>query len=302
MAIPYPCSYSWPELTKNMKLFLFLIFQTLIIFSANTQDFVSNLYGFKLEQYREVASNDLGTPLLKNKFDDGFEYEAYLLKPDTTAYIVFEYAAGSTNTIYSIQITGQDQSVDIKFKGLYMGMDEKSIEKALGRAVEKEKIGNYGEKWEYTNTNYSIEVNKGKLSSVKIRNHLLNEKEGNSKIPSFATIQKALMSNNNEQISTLVAPGIEIYYHGKTYYLGRSFESEIEKDQSKIYETLKFLSKDLDKVNTSDTSVYEENVRIIPDQHPMHVIKLKKGHLIKEIVFQYLFGKYFIWEINAEEI
>jgi hypothetical protein len=78
------------------------LFTLLIIgltLQTQAQQFYTNLYGFKLGQYREAAKNQLGKPFLSAKYDDGFEYEVFLLKPDTSLYIAFEYAAGKTNII-----------------------------------------------------------------------------------------------------------------------------------------------------------------------------------------------------------
>ena len=47
----------------------------------------------------------------KKTFDDGFEFELFLIKPDSTAYMVFEYANWDKNIIWSIQLYGDDQSL-----------------------------------------------------------------------------------------------------------------------------------------------------------------------------------------------
>jgi hypothetical protein len=41
-------------------------------------------------------------------------------------------------------------------------------------------------------------------------------------------------------------------------------------------------------------------MRVALGQNTKHVIKIKTGHPIKEIVFDYVNGKYLIWEINAQ--
>ena len=39
---------------------------------------------------------------------------------------------------------------------------------------------------------------------------------------------------------------------------------------------------------------------MVSGQNPKYVFKIKTGHTIKEIVFEYINGQYLIWEINAQ--
>lgn len=51
---------------------------------------------------------------------------------------------------------------------------------------------------------------------------------------------------------------------------------------------------------SGQTAVTELNMRIVLGENAKHVIKIKTGHVIKEIVFDYINGEYLIWEINAQ--
>jgi hypothetical protein len=82
---------------------LILLFATKQILA---QDFMTDLYGFRLGQYRVVPKNELGEIIQQGKFDDGFEYEIFLVEPDSSVYLIFEYPDYDTNIIWSIQITG----------------------------------------------------------------------------------------------------------------------------------------------------------------------------------------------------
>src|SRR5688572_2804614 len=95
---------------------LLTVFTLLLTIQVYGQTFYSDLYGFKLGQYRETAKLELGNPFQYGKFEDGFVYEAFLIKPDTSLYIVFEYAARDTNIIWSIQVSGYNATTDIGFK------------------------------------------------------------------------------------------------------------------------------------------------------------------------------------------
>lgn len=275
-----------------------LLFLTLIKLSAQTV--VTDLNGFRLGQFREVATNELGKPFQQGKYEDGFQYEVFLLKPDTSMYMVFEYAAGDTNVIWSIQISGYNTTSDIGFKGFKLGIDKKEVLQLLGKPDKKDNIGDYGEKWNYDKTNYSVEISKnGKLSSVKIRDTYSNKPPDVSKLPKFDTVIKLLNSKNNADIAGILAPGIEIYYKDRTLFFEKSLKTEIETDHSKIFKTIREISTGLDKINTSDEKTYEENIRMALGQNPKHVVKIK-GHKVKEIVFEYVNGQYLIWEILAK--
>ena len=132
----------------------------LMLSKVNGQTKVTDLYGFRLGQYRETASNEFGKPFLQDKFEDGFEYEVFLVKPDTSLYMVFEYAVEQTDIIWSIQISGKNTTTDIGFKGLRLGADKKQVEQILGKPENKEDAGVYGKRWDYEKTNYSIEISK----------------------------------------------------------------------------------------------------------------------------------------------
>ena len=267
------------------------------------QQFFTKLYGFKLGQFRSAAKNELGKPFRYGKFDDGFVYEAYPLKPDLSLHIVFEYAARDTNVIWSIQVTGTNNLTDIGFRNAKLGLNKTQTEKLFGKPTSMENIGEYGTMWKYDNTNFSVEVNTNeKLSSVKILNNSdeLYPTQDFKKLPLFENIQKVLNTGNNADISDLLCGDIEVYYKNKTYSFRKSFETEEATDYSKVFSVIREISKDLTTVNTTNDKEYEENMRLTLGEDSKHVMKIKKGHRIKEIVFKYYGGRYLIYEINAD--
>lgn len=282
------------------KLILFLIIG--LAFQVQGQQFYTELYGFKLGQFRNVANKELGKPIQYGKFEDGFVYEAYSLKPDTSLHIIFEYAARDTSIIWSIQVSGYDSTTSIDFKDAKLGVNKIQTEKLFGKPSSKEDIGEYGQKWNYDNTNFSVEVNKeGKLSSVKILDNSdeLFPNQDLKKLPSFDNIQKTFNTGNNGDILKLLSGDIEIYYKDKTYSFNKSFKNEETTDYSKIISVIREISKDLKTINTKDDEEYEENMRLTLGENSKHVMKFKKRHVIKEIVFKYYGGQYLIYEINA---
>lgn len=284
-----------------MKRALFILFLTLSSLRALSTEMVLSLNGFYLGQYREVAKNELGLPYQKDKFDDGFEYEAFLIKPDSSVYMIFEYSNINLQVFWSVQLTGSNYKTD--FKGLNLGDNSSEVLRILGNPSAKIDAGEYGERWEYEGTNYSIEINKkGKLSSIKISDESLKlfPRVAVEKIPKFESIKSILQSGDKSVVQSLLCPDVEIYYNNSTVFFKKSIQSEIATDESGIFKLIRTLSVDLDKVNIIDQSEYEENIRVVEHKDPMHVIKIKKGNSIKEIVFKYVFGKYLIWEIKSQ--
>jgi len=281
---------------------IFFIFLTLESFG---QTFYSNLNGFKLGQYRETAKNELGNPIKYGKYEDGFVYEAYLLKPDTTQYVIFEYAAKDTNVIWSIQVTGINGLADLGVEKAELGIDKVQTEKIFGKPNSKENIGEYGKQWNYDKRNLSLEINtKGRFSSLKIldnANSIFTNGPDLKKIPTFDSIRTTLSSGNNEKILNMLSGDVEIYRNDSTYYFKKSFFTEQNSDYSKVISLIKNISSDLSSVNVNDSDEYEENMRLTLGEDPKHVIKILKGHKIKEIVLKYYGGQYLIYEINAND-
>ena len=287
---------------KTMKrnfLFVFIILSSQII---SAQDLVNELNGFSLNQFREVAAFELKKPLQKAAHDDGYEYEVFLLKADSSAYMVFEYPNWNTQEIWSIQLFGTDSALIPGFKGLKMGMSKEAVIEKTGRPSKIERLGQYGELLEYKKANYSLEINpQNQLASIKIRSiHPEYFPEPDlEKIPSFVMVQEILMSGDKQRISEILSPGLEIYYKNKTRYFKHAWRKEIEQDLSGIYALIDKLATGLDKVNRENPDEYEENMRVAQGQNPLHVIKIKKHAQVKEIVMRWEFGRYLIWEIRT---
>ncbi len=53
----------------------FFIASFFVSISSYGQEIVTDLNGFRLGRFRDVPKNEFGTPLQKDRFDAGFEYE-----------------------------------------------------------------------------------------------------------------------------------------------------------------------------------------------------------------------------------
>ncbi|MBL7471730.1 hypothetical protein [Robertkochia sediminum] len=282
---------------KKIALVILISFSTF----GYSQDLVNELNGFKLNQFREVPTTELNQPLQQKTFDDGFEFELFLVKPDSTVYMIFEYANWDKNIIWSIQLYGDDPTIDPAFKNLKMGMPKEELIKKLGEPTNAKNIGEYGEMLEYEGTNYSFEINnENRLASIKI-SEVYNDyfpSPKAEKIPSFNSVLNSLQSSDNEIISQILSPGLEVYKNDEVIFFKHSWRNEIENDHSGIYSLIKESIVGLDKVNLNDENEYEENMRLTLNQNIKHVLKFKKHPKIKEIVMKWEFGKFLIWEID----
>jgi hypothetical protein len=283
-----------------MKKVLSLILLS-IPFLCQAQEFVTDLNGFRIGQFREVPKNHFVKAFQSEKFEDGYEYEAFIINRDSTVYMIFEYAPSDLYIIWSIQVTGSENGYDCHFKGLKLGMPAKEVIKILGKPESIEDAGEYGKRWEYANTNYSLEINpNGKLSSIKIIDNsdsfFPNIDLG--KLPKFAEYSQIFGSGNRNQISELLAPDVEIYKDNSTYSFTYSIETEVKNDNSKLFSLLNEMAQVLKQINPNDSLQYEENVRLVLHQNPMHVAKFRLNNNYSEVVFKWRFGRYLIWEIK----
>ncbi len=291
------------KVNVRIKFFVLILLGFIEFTSAFAKEFQTDLNGFRLKQFRTVPKNELKNLLQKDKFEDGFEYEMYAVKPDTSVYMTFEYNKADLNVIWSIQVTGRAKGYDCKFKGLKLGMSKDEVEHILGQPSSKIDAGEYGTRWEYKETNYSLEINrKNQLSSIKIM-IIADEffpRADATKIPSFEQFSAVIRSGDSKKIMNLLDPDIEIYEKNETYSFNRAIDPEIDTDASGLFRKIETLKARLELVNPSDTTQYEENIRIMEGIAPMHVAKIKTSGNYTEIVFNWTFGEYRIWEIKLD--
>lgn len=280
----------------------------LIAFCANTtfsQELVSTLNGYSLGQFREIPKNNLLGLLQTDRFEDGFEYDVHLVEPDTSVYMIFEYAEYDLNTIWSAQITGSKDGYDCGFKGLKLGMKEKELRNLVGEPSTIEEVGEYGFKWSYANTNYSLEISPEKrLAGIKIidMTHELFPSSRVELIPPYAIWIKLLTAREARTVSSILSPGIEIYQSDSTFFFQKPWSKELEEDKSGIYDLVSATAALLETIDVNDTLSYEENMRLALGADPMHVVKARTDEKYIELVFKYMFGKYLIWEIAIKDL
>ncbi|MFC2086747.1 hypothetical protein ACFLSA_01085 [Bacteroidota bacterium] len=104
-------------------------------FVSYGQEFVTELYGIKLGQFRDVPRNEFGKVIQSHKYEDGFEREVFIVEPDTSVHMIFEYAKYDLHTIWSIQLTGDKKRFDCGFKGLMLGMTKEEVISNIGQSI-----------------------------------------------------------------------------------------------------------------------------------------------------------------------
>ena len=220
-----------------MKYFLALILICLSI-TTYSREFITDLNGFRLGQYREVPKNELGAIIEQDKFDDGFEYEIFLVEPDTSVYMIFEYPNYDRDIIWSIQITGYKEGYDCKFKDLKLGLATDEIEEILGIPSAIDDMGEYGVKWSYDSVNYNLEISPdGTLAGIKLMDlsHEFYEESDLSKLISYNEYSRILKSSDRKEVANLLSPALEIYKDDSVYYFKNALINEIENDDSGIF-------------------------------------------------------------------
>lgn len=281
-----------------ISFFLVLFF---LVPDAVARDFQTELNGFRLRQYREATHNEFGEPDRGGAMGDDIAYEAFFLSEEPLLYMVFQYREPYDGLIWSIQMTGEDTKAEIGFKGLRFGMTEAEVAKILGNASKKIDVGEHGTRWEFDEANYSVEINTNKrLSSIRIVDDpkYLSQPDI-EKIPPFKELLKTITTGTNAEMANLLAPDMELYVDGKISYFGRRMKSEIASDYSKIFSTIRELSKLLQRIDVEKEDEFEENLRLRLGTDPLHVYKFKKIPRVKEIVLKWDGSAWKLWEFDA---
>lgn len=278
---------------------------SLICFAAvgttSAQTFVRDLAGFRLGQYRDATHRDLGQPDQQGNTDENTAYEAFLLSEEPMLYMVFQYRKTDPDTIWSIQVTGADPKYDIGFRGLRLTALPAEVEKILGKPREKIDVSEHGIRWEFSNTNYSVEIGKdNRLSSVRIVDEPLREPDVKN-LPQLKDVIGILQAGTNAELGNLLAPDIELYEGDKVLAFESSMKNEIASDGSGVFATVRKLSKELSFVDQTKADQYDVKMRVRPGRDLLHVIQLPKLKTVTEITFKWNGERWQIWEFGAKK-
>lgn len=255
-----------------------------------SQNMTETLYGFRLGQYYKCLDNSFDKPYKIIENDD-ITYKAYLLEKDMSSYIIFGVF---DKKIVSIQLFSLSKLIQPKFRNLKMGMSREKVLSIIGHPdlITKNDIG--GELFNYKNSNFSIEINKNVLSSIKIfYNPNLYKDAEIEQLPRVEELRSIILKNDNNKIEKLLSPTIECWGDdGKVVYMGYSWDKEILYDYSNVFQFIK------DFFHKTENLKYEREIRLISNYKPMFVYKFKSTSKTIELVFKNEYGKYLLWEVK----
>lgn len=278
----------------------FFVICLFAVSELDAQTFYEEMLGFRLNQLRNATHNKLGTPNRAGSINEEMDYEMFALNEEGSIFVVFQYLSYQRQHIYSIQVTSYVEPFDPGFRRLKFGMTEDQIIALIGKPDRKVDAGEHGHRWEFKDTNFSIEVNKNRLSSIRVRDdHELHKEPSFKSGPDFESIRKSLMNSSNAQLADLLMPDVELYINGAVHAFMMPLKEEIEKDTSKIFANVRELSKELSAIDINKEGLVDEQMRISELQLPMRVIKFPKNEKLKELVLKWYGSKWRIWEFDA---
>ena len=156
------------------KIYAFLLLLLVLLPVAGFSRRVFVLYGFKLGQNKATAEKQFGRPFKAHTFPDGFSYCAFMRKDHV---VVIQSDSSRPDLIWAVQIQGRSNPSGHGLAGVNLGDPEVVVQKMLGKpdrvrtAVDEETkkpLTNIRYYSYHETSNYSVEVQNGKVSSIKV--------------------------------------------------------------------------------------------------------------------------------------
>jgi hypothetical protein len=188
------------------------------------------LYGFKIGQTIESARNELGNPSKTIDFKDGFKAYVFM-KGDH--YVVMEADGSRPDMIWGIQIAGKSNPKNRGFGLVNLGDEADKTIKLLGKpdstefAVDEEtkKELKHIKYYSYNKTsNYSLESENGKLTSMKI---VFNGPVNPYPDFAFGNLTGSIKAGNLYRVCENISGELAVVEKGKTHRFTRSIVSDI---------------------------------------------------------------------------
>jgi len=288
---------------KNLHLIFFLITSN-ILHSQDNPPSQMSLDGFYLSQYRYVFTNLYGKPLQIIKTEDGWIYEFFKVKPDTSVYILTKASSDDTTAIISIQINGEKYDEMIPFLGLKLGDDEKKVFNILGKYSEVTELDNpHVEVGFFKDRNYSIEINDDKkLYGLRIFGFDGFKDLSDNEQPDLLLFKKAILAKDIESLSNMIMPNFKIFRNDEVYYYKDRIKKELSDSTSDIHKQLFNHENSLYNIFKEENPDNNMEIRLTMDpQRVMLVAKFPDSKFLKEIVFWGHVDRYKVWEISFKD-
>lgn len=275
-----------------MVLFLFLSIFTLADSLMQSEASVNGIY---LGQLRDMFKVSYGEPLKQIRTEDGWIYEFYDLKGDTSAYVLAKFPSDDTVRVYSIQVSGYGYDEFIPFKGFRLGDSKMKVMRNQPPVARIDTIPDPTTiVYFFDGVNYSLEFDRDdRLYGIGLFGY---NGFGKAKpIPDFEQFRIALMDYDKNLLRDLLMPDCEIYLSDTAICfihepLGRMLDNAENPFTKVLFSTVR---EALLVVRQS-----ELNIRLYPEVGKMfRVLKFNTG-AIEEIVFADHCGQNKVYEIR----
>ena len=269
----------------------------------NYTGLVDNFCGFRLLQYEDCVTNELGEPDLMKKIDAESKYIAYDIKANgSNANLIFTLEVlpygVETKQIVAIQLSGISSGYSVR--GISLGSPASLLEQNFGTNYKITPVANgYGkaELIEFNDYNISFEVNEEKVRSIRVF-YKENFLPKNDQVTNFKFFKNAINHLDTKSIIQLFAPDFEVASDIYDDYI--RFENGFERDKKEnkkliaLIENQTYGLKSLLKVKVQP----EYRLRLSEKAGMLLVLSFKQQKGIHEIVFKPYLNRYLIWEIN----
>lgn len=259
-------------------------------------DDVSELNGWRLQQFHIIVSTELGEPFAER---ENSAARAYRLGKD--AYMVFRQDPVSFNNIGSIQLTGTSADA-LPFKGLSLGDPQQLVLERLGKPSEQTDVPEAGTtRWSYEGKNYSVEVDRqGRLYSILIYSSQAFLSADESPEECWSVFRDAILSGDRDRLLSVLRPDVEIYRQKQTLDIRRRYADFSESPDPEF----------LAAFFSPATGVAGQLVRHTPDMEVRTMEKLGMGlvykfpkeSLLREIVMLPYDGRFRVYEVAFREL
>lgn len=300
---PYLCRniHLKRRLLFDMKKIFFFSLLLVVFQQSNAQPYIDDLWGFRLGQLREVVLKNFGTPFKSGIYTDNYEYDTFLIYNDTSLIITFQYAPDSLRGAYKIEsITLKGVCDKIVFQGLKLGDKEEVVQRLIGKPSYRRPTYSLAEKWEYWDSNFTLELYKHKLNSITIRDITLDlyKKYDRSILPKFSKIVNTFVEGNREEMSHLLHPEFEAFPENLRFYFSYPMAEECKSDTSKVFLLTRSPDFGITALRKAKVGEVVEHLKFEKKNPPILIYKCAEKYKIAEIELVYYLGGYRIRKIR----
>jgi len=284
----------------NYRLYLLFVLNIGFTIAGFTQESPRSLAGFAIGQWKDIPIKILGKPYLSDTTEIGTPLEAFKHPIGEGWIIAFEYSNETNSKIKSIQLSGMHGDGNAVFLNLHFDMNKNDILKALGKPSDIIDIGEYGQKWIYEQSFFSLDISReGRLWCIKIfePNYEGLTNQG-VPIPSFYQLVSIINTGSNEEIAHLISASLLIKKDNKQFVFSEPWNVELNDDLSGIFKLMKDNFKYVSVQDSINSKKYKQN--FLPQTYGPSKYKMlyKQNNNWMEILWAYELNRYRVVAIN----